>query len=189
METSLPPEFFQPLQTALGMAWPRPRLRLILSGIENVQKRMAELRMRMDGVRQIQIPKEQKMQRWELLRTEGIALDQELNVLMSALQKNPATKEQFKRPNVVLSQCCDAYTNSSTDMNEEREVKMKWKCVECGRQCMTYIRSEREDWQKEYTACIKEEDDKRKAELLALKGKSQSRTETTPQKLPGSYLI
>lgn len=192
METfKLPPEFTQPMMTALGQAWPRPRTRMALAGIETVQKRMAELRMRMDGVHRNGTRKEEKQALWKTMQQEGIAMERELDSLMKKLSKSPATKEQFKRPNVDLSECCDAYTKSEQDGpdNETGYHKVKFTCVECGRVCMAYQRLDREDWEKEYQECLKEEEQEREMELAIRLKQSKSEQPKIRPRLEGNYLI
>lgn len=178
METStLPPEFLQPMMTALGQAWPRPRTRLCLSGIENVQKRMAEHRMVMNGIPYLKVDRALKEQKWKEAHQKGVAMERELQGYMDKLSRYPATKEQFKRPNVELSECCDSYVREG--------APDQWNCAECGRVCMTYIRFEREDWEKEYKECMAAEEEERKAALEEVK-----KAPPPPKpRLEGSYLI
>lgn len=136
--TGFPSSFLLPLPTALGPAWPRPRVRRLMAEMENVQKRMTLNQQLRNGI--MMTPKDLRQSRFDALVKEYRGMEAELGRVMEAFKKMPATKEQFKRPDALLSECCDAYTK------EEDGIR----CVECGDICSGYMRLHREDWAAEW---------------------------------------
>lgn len=147
-QLGFPDTYLQPLRTALGNAWPRPRVRRIMEELDNVQKRMTALQLRMNGINRK--PKKDRQAIWMQWQEEMKMLELELQRLMTQFQQFPVSKEQFKRPDAELSECCDAYVHDIIEDEGQPTEKRGWKCVDCGNFCKTYKRLDREEWAKEY---------------------------------------
>ncbi len=188
----LPKSYLDPLQTALGQAWPRPRVRRIMEDLENVQKRLGENQMKRNGI--MKTPKDVRQERWDMWTKECTMLERELDRILEQFKKTPATKEQFKRPTAQLSECCDAYTTLSVAVTEEgipedEQPTSKYKCAECGRSCITYVRMEREDWEKEYKEVQLERKKEAEAQLQDKKNIENPKSPPPVDPMRGGYLI
>ena len=180
-----PSSYLLSLQTALGPAWPRPRVRRVMENLENVQKRMTLNKQLRDGI--MYTPKNMRQERFDGLVSEFKAMERELDRLMKMFERMPATKEQFKRPDVDLSVCHDAYIKPlTTDLSGPQLAKDTFVCVECGEFCETYKRLEREDWNKDYADALQDEQDevqKKADEEVPIKKPA------APSGIQGGYLI
>lgn len=179
IKTSFPDTYLTPLTTALGPAWPRPRVRRIMEDLENVQKRMMVNQQMRGGI--TMTPKDKRQARWKVLVDESVLLEQEMNRLLESFKNYPAAKEQFKRPDAELSDCCDQYVSGDGEV----------KCNDCGRPCKTYTRLEREDWNKEYADAMndrKVEAEKQVKDKVILERKDKIMDRPT-NPLQGGFLI
>lgn len=99
-DIGFPLAYLSPISTPHGLAYPGPRIRLILDDIENVQKRMASVQVlaHPERLKRVFSKKKEREEEFARLKTEHAELQKEMNALMTLLGKFEATPEQFMPP-------------------------------------------------------------------------------------------
>lgn len=139
-------DLLQPVQTPLGMAYPPPKVRDLIFGIENVQKRMVSLQMQINGLGHT--PKKIRETRRQTLETEMAGLNAELLALQEQLGKHPLEPQHFKHPNRPITRCCKEYPMPTLNPQDANVIKeeTQYRCPSCGKDpAETYKRVD-EEW-------------------------------------------
>ena len=98
-QLGFPPQYLIPIQTPHGLAWPGPKIRVLLDDIENIQKRMVNIRVQANPLRLKQVlPKNKRAPEYERLKAQFALLQNEMGAATDRLAKFPASKEQFIAP-------------------------------------------------------------------------------------------
>lgn len=99
-ELGFPPSYLTAIQTPHGLAYPPPRIRLLIDDIENVQKRIANVQMQAHPERLSRVygKKSEREERFKELQAEYALLTRELTLTMKKLSEFPAGPEQFIPP-------------------------------------------------------------------------------------------
>lgn len=144
LEMGIGEEWIRPIQTAIGKVYPPPRLRNLIEGLENIQKRIAQTCAAAHPyrLRKVYAKPKDREDAHERLKVVYDEQQAELKKQMDALEKDPIMPEQMMHPLALISYCCKKATMELPGEGEER----KHKCVACGRDCMAYRRADKEEW-------------------------------------------
>lgn len=126
----------KPVQTPLGPAYPPPIVIKLIHDLENVQKRMTELQMRINGL--AYTPKKIRETRRAELESIMAKLNAELLLIQEQMQKHPLQPQHFKHPERWITECCKAYVNPPANTNDIVA------CPECTSPTTIYRRIDRE---------------------------------------------